>query len=712
MRLIKEKGMTVVEIVVALGILGLVSTGVIGFFTDSFKFQARSQESSMAQKVADKVFEELNDTKKYGKCDLTTITPENHGAKHEQGIWEEELPAKDNCTVKITVNNVSGKKTTGFTYDVTVTATTKGQNKMTGTVNSTILIEGTLGDDIDENDSDTFFGITYDIGDGNWIYGENYTVKYDKNSEKFYVIELKPECDGYDFVEWVDEYDNIYIGGAQIEKAENIDSITLTAKWKIKDNGTATLIYDLNGGKLGNSTGTVDRSYRLFGIEIEHSFYLSEVPTRSGYAFKGWNIKSDGTGTYYSGIFTVGNETITLYAQWEAENAPSSKVYLYYAKNTPDLVSNMPLDVEQPGSIYEFTVSNNIPEREGYVFNGWNISQNGDSNYKRGGDKITVTSSLTLYAQWGVTVLQEPCTCYSYCGNMTSLGNYCNDCVNNAHCTNCLLCVKHHCTVCRDCTCECSSATIGLKFIQNTTDTVSNMPSDQSQPVVGVQGKTTHQITIRSNIPTRNGYTFEYWSTVSNASGGFYEPNKIVTLDFGETKTLYAIWKCNTHGTGYMCGDCNFCTNCGGYCACYTTYTLTFDANYGSGAPAKQQPLPTKATTYKFDIPSSAVSRGNLKFLGWSESNSATSVSYREGSSITLRKSSPSITLYAVWGCSCSGDKKICYNPVIGSSEHCSSCLDSSICDSCDTCVKCVTKLTEYNGKQYCNDCARLKGFN
>ena len=78
MRLIKEKGMTIVEIVVALGILGLVSTGAVGFFTDSFKFQARSQESSMAQKVADKVFEELSDKKTYGTFNLGNISPSNY----------------------------------------------------------------------------------------------------------------------------------------------------------------------------------------------------------------------------------------------------------------------------------------------------------------------------------------------------------------------------------------------------------------------------------------------------------------------------------------------------------------------------------------------------------------------------------------------------------------------------------------------------------
>lgn len=58
MKLIKStKGMTMVEIIVALSILGIVALGIMGFFTDSFKFQAKSQQVAYAQKLADQNFE-------------------------------------------------------------------------------------------------------------------------------------------------------------------------------------------------------------------------------------------------------------------------------------------------------------------------------------------------------------------------------------------------------------------------------------------------------------------------------------------------------------------------------------------------------------------------------------------------------------------------------------------------------------------------------
>lgn len=168
MRLIKEKGVTIVEIVVAIGLLGIVSTGLIGFFTDSFKFQARSQESSRAQKVAEEIFEELNDTKEYHSGTKTVILS-------SVGLgYEEEILKNDNYVGRLTVDGVTGGPETGWTYDVTVTVTSQGQNKMIGVVNSTIEIAGTLGDR-------TELSIVYHLPYGEWIYGNDYTVKYDIN---------------------------------------------------------------------------------------------------------------------------------------------------------------------------------------------------------------------------------------------------------------------------------------------------------------------------------------------------------------------------------------------------------------------------------------------------------------------------------------------------------------------------------------------------
>ncbi len=69
-------------------------------------------------------------------------------------------------------------------------------------------------------------------------------------------------------------------------------------------------------------------------------------------------------------------------------------------------------------------------------------------------------------------------------------------------------------------------------------------------------------------------------------------------------------------------------------------YTLTYNANGGSSAPAAQ----TGASTYK--ISSTIPTRNGYTFLGWATSNSAASAEYSAGNTITINKNT---TLYAVW---------------------------------------------------------------
>lgn len=73
----------------------------------------------------------------------------------------------------------------------------------------------------------------------------------------------------------------------------------------------------------------------------------------------------------------------------------------------------------------------------------------------------------------------------------------------------------------------------------------------------------------------------------------------------------------------------------------YTTgYTLTYDANGGSGAPSSESNI--LSTTISSAIPI----RDGYDFLGWGTSSSATSASYVAGDTISL---SSDTTLYAIW---------------------------------------------------------------
>ena len=121
--------------------------------------------------------------------------------------------------------------------------------------------------------------------------------------------------------------------------------------------------------------------------------------------------------------------------------------------------------------------------------------------------------------------------------------------------------------------------------------------------------------------------TSRYWNDVSKK----YDMDESIDLSSG---TYYFAVKQNS-GTG----NYNFIISTNGGTV-VTSYKLSYNANGGSGAPSTQ----TGSTSYT--ISSTKPVRSGYKFLGWSESSSATAASYTAGDRIKLNKDT---TLYAVW---------------------------------------------------------------
>ena len=124
-------------------------------------------------------------------------------------------------------------------------------------------------------------------------------------------------------------------------------------------------------------------------------------------------------------------------------------------------------------------------------------------------------------------------------------------------------------------------------------------------------GKT---LKLSTTKPTRTGYTFQGWGTSASgsvvyAAGANYTANA--------SDTLYAIWKANT-------------------------YTVKYDANGGTGAPANQ----TKTYGVTLKLSTAKPTRTNYNFLGWGTSAASTTVAYAPGADYT---GNSAITLYAIW---------------------------------------------------------------
>lgn len=122
-------------------------------------------------------------------------------------------------------------------------------------------------------------------------------------------------------------------------------------------------------------------------------------------------------------------------------------------------------------------------------------------------------------------------------------------------------------------------------------------------------------LTLSSTKPTRTGYTFKCWCPSVNETSVKYSPGGSYTTN--ASITLYAIWTANT-------------------------YTVSYNANGGSGAPAQQ----TKTYGKTLVLSTTKPTRTGYDFKGWGTSSTDTSVDYASGANYT---NNAAITLYAIW---------------------------------------------------------------
>ena len=277
-------------------------------------------------------------------------------------------------------------------------------------------------------------------------------------------------------------------------------------------------------------------------------------------------------------------------------------------------------------------LSTQKPTRSGYTFKGWSTSSSSSYAQYQPGDAFTTDADVTLYAVWK----QSQTTQYSLSFNLqggtgtfnTLYGEYGNR-VQIPYTSP----TKSGYTFLGWATYSGGSASYqpgeyytlyGNSTLYavwqssgGTTQYYLNFNlqggSGTFNTLYGVYGE---RLFIPSSSPTKNGYTFQGWSTSSTGSPQ-YQPGDYYTI-YSNT-ILYAIWGESTQ-----------------YC------TITFNANGGAGAPASQQKVVGEPTY----IPYAKPTRSGYTFLGWSTSRYAASADYQPGQAYTPYGN---MTFYAVW---------------------------------------------------------------
>ena len=220
----------------------------------------------------------------------------------------------------------------------------------------------------------------------------------------------------------------------------------------------------------------------------------------------------------------------------------------------------------------QVTIPTGTPTRNGYTFLGWaaTAGATAPSSSYEAGSTVTLTGDKTIYAVWKENSTEPTTKTLTYNANGGT-----------------------------------------------------NAPESASCSGVGAC-----DVTITSDKPTRDGYTFLGWSPSQDATNPVYTAGDVRAL--ADDLTLYAVWEANS-------GDAN-------------AYVLAFDANKGSGAPLDISCQ--NATSCSATIPDTKPTRTGYIFKGWATTADATEATYKPGDSIVIAENT---TLYAVWAAVNSG---------------------------------------------------------
>ncbi len=71
----------------------------------------------------------------------------------------------------------------------------------------------------------------------------------------------------------------------------------------------------------------------------------------------------------------------------------------------------------------------------------------------------------------------------------------------------------------------------------------SGTPAEQSASITAASPSGSKTFTVSSTVPTRSGYEFMGWSTTNGSSTAQYDAGDSISVAYGNTVTLYAVWK-------------------------------------------------------------------------------------------------------------------------------------------------------------------------
>ncbi len=228
-----------------------------------------------------------------------------------------------------------------------------------------------------KQEADTFT-VTYVAGEGT---GTAPATEKHAEGETFTVAENSFTFEGHTFKAWNDGTKDVAAGETYTMPAKDV---TFTAKWTAQATAEkVTVTFSLGD----NTTGTVPAAQE---VDKGAKVTLPEAPAWAGHIFLGWKVGTDET-LKKAGDKITASADVTVTAQWAEEVTVTYSLGDGVTGDAP-----APQTVAKNG---EVTLPA-APTRTGYDFAGWKVG----NEVKNVGEKITVTASMTVTAQWEAAI--------------------------------------------------------------------------------------------------------------------------------------------------------------------------------------------------------------------------------------------------------------------------------------------------------------------
>lgn len=358
----------------------------------------------------------------------------------------------------------------------------------------------------------------------------------------------------------------------------------------IKQNGKFLSFYILKNGKNEFELSNTKEEFDIIKDASKYGYSLGGKCDNTYTTMSGISFKKQKNGKYLIKLddyYLIKNENSDTCYWGEYDDAVESDYITYIDNALFDIEGNLPED----GKTNEFPtrekytdsnvyINSATPVKEGCKFLGWNTKEDGSGKTYQAGNLYDVNQdggNVTLYAQWTPW--------------------------------------KH--TVTYDKNVPANSKKTDVK----------NMPGNQTKIY-------DQNLTLRSNVPTRIGYTFVKWTTNKDGTGTAYQPGSQYSYNRdsdGGTVTLYAVW------TPWK-------------------YKVQYDKNVSADSSSQTvSNMPTDQTKTEevvLTLSSNKPSRNGYIFNGWQAQINGKAVDYQPGAKLSYDvddKDGSTIILKAQW---------------------------------------------------------------